>query len=550
MTNTLGPRWMTDWEPSPRLPVYTRANAGEVLPDPASPLSWTFMWESAILPGWADSMYVAGTFDEGWFDSVHPEVVGLFGGRLYINASCTRLFGARAPGLTAEMVDRTYFGDHPDVPPYVAEPWHDSPGNTEKLGVWMGEAMTATDLPQLLVDRELADAARAGRPDLSAVTDHQLVERARSFLPDIRRLFCTHIVVTAGSSLGPGVLGAIAEAMGDPSIALTLITGIGDVDSAAPSRAMWELSRLPADSPEYAAGFADFIRRFGSRGPTEWDLRSEAWETQPSLVTGLIDVMRPAPDSEAPDTRNAKNVATREAVTEQVRSALADQPEVLAQFEAGLRSAHVFLAGRERTKTNIIKLVHEVRMALRELAARHGYTPSEVCMLLSDELDAFVNDPDAFRARVAAREVQFLQLYDLEPPFIVDGEVPPLDQWPRASQAAATKAVVGDVLRGVPGAPGTARGRARIVLDPADPFALEPGDVLVAPNTDPSWTPLFVPACAVVVNVGAQVSHAVIVSRELGIPCAVSVLGATGRIPDGALVEVDGHAGTVTVLDL
>ncbi len=304
MTTTLGSRWMTDWEPSARLPFYTRANAGEVLPDPASPLSWTFMWEAAIIPGWADSMYVAGTFEEGFFDADHPEVIGLFGGRLYINASTSRLFGVRAPGLSPELIDRTYFGDHPDVPPYEAEPWHESAVNTERLGVWMAAAMAASELPDLLVDRDLADAARAGRPDLSALTDHQLVERARGFLPDIRRMFCTHIVVTAGSSLGPGVLAAIAEAMGDPSIALTLITGIGDVDSAAPSRAMWELSRLPADSAAYAAGFTDFIRRFGSRGPTEWDLRSEAWETQPSLVTGLIDVMRPAPDDESPDVRN------------------------------------------------------------------------------------------------------------------------------------------------------------------------------------------------------------------------------------------------------
>lgn len=98
------------------------------------------------------------------------------------------------------------------------------------------------------------------------------------------------------------------------------------------------------------------------------------------------------------------------------------------------------------------------------------------------------------------------------------------------------------------GVPGVARGRARVVLDPADPNGLEPGDVLVAPLTDPAWTPLFLPAAAVVVNVGALMSHAIIVSRELGIPCAVSVEGATDRIPDSAIVEVDGAAGTVTIL--
>jgi pyruvate,water dikinase len=105
-------------------------------------------------------------------------------------------------------------------------------------------------------------------------------------------------------------------------------------------------------------------------------------------------------------------------------------------------------------------------------------------------------------------------------------------------------------LTGVPGSPGRATGRARVVLDPGDPAGLEPGDILVAPITDPAWTPLFVPAAAVVVNVGAQVSHAVIVSRELGIPCVVSVQHATERIPDGALITVDGSTGTVTIDEL
>ena len=81
-------------------------------------------------------------------------------------------------------------------------------------------------------------------------------------------------------------------------------------------------------------------------------------------------------------------------------------------------------------------------------------------------------------------------------------------------------------------------------------LSLEPGEILVAPLTDPSWTPLFVAADGVVVDVGAVMSHAVIVSRELGIPCAVSVTNATRRIPDGALIEVDGNSGRVTVVEL
>jgi pyruvate,water dikinase len=100
----------------------------------------------------------------------------------------------------------------------------------------------------------------------------------------------------------------------------------------------------------------------------------------------------------------------------------------------------------------------------------------------------------------------------------------------------------------MPGCPGVAEGIARVVLDSNDPTALEPGDVLIAPITDPSWTPLFVPAAAVIVDVGAALSHAIIVSRELGIPCVISATDATRRIPDGARVRVDGSTGVVTVL--
>ena len=89
-----------------------------------------------------------------------------------------------------------------------------------------------------------------------------------------------------------------------------------------------------------------------------------------------------------------------------------------------------------------------------------------------------------------------------------------------------------------------------MIVDPSDPGALGPGDILVAPLTDPAWTPLFMAAGGVVVNVGGQISHAIIVSRELGLPCVVSVTDATEKIPDGALIEVNGDTGQVTILEV
>jgi rifampicin phosphotransferase len=537
-------RWITDSTLSQRYPFYTRANAGEVLPSPASPLGWSTVWEQGVNAGWRDAQIGVGTCEPD--EVLVDEVVGGFGGYLYINASLSRLFGERGPNLSVELIDFTYFGDHPDVPPYVPEDWHTSTANTEKIGAWMGGVLN-NDLSVLLEDQAEANELRAKRPDLRTLDDQALVARARGLLPLVRKLFERHLTVTAGTSIGSGILGAIAATMGDPTLALKLVTGVGGIDSALPSHAMWALSRLDPDSDRFASEFAAFLVEYGSRGPNEWDLLSDVWETKPELALRLIAVMHKQDDDGDPARRGIANIEEREAVTTQIRSALAGDPEAAGQFEAGLASAHRYLAGRERAKTNIIKVINEIRVALREVALRHECSVTDFHMLLDDELDAFLAGPDDFRPRLAQRAVEYRQLFDLEPPFIINGVVPPLSSWARRGTNPVAVSPSGSVLTGVPGCPGTVTGVARVILDPSDPMALEPGEILIAPVTDPAWTPLFVPAAGVVVNVGAQVSHAIIVSRELGIPCVVSVTGATESIPNGATITVDGDAGTVTI---
>ena len=542
-------RWLTDWDFNPRFPFLTRANAGEVLPDPVSPLGWTLVWEQGCLKGWREAAiydYSSNTADE--IQEHHPAAVGHHGGYLFLSGTATRIFAVRGPGLTVEANDAVYYGTHPDTPAYEPEPWHENLELSEKIGAWMGGVVMADDLPDLRADRVLSIASRTNRPDLTTLSDAELVARIRQQIPLIQHLFRRHLTITAGSSIGPGIVGAIATAMGDESMAMRLLSGVGDVDSAAPSHAMWALSRLDPASKEYTQGFATFLLDFGSRGPNEWDIRSDTWETKPALAEALINVMRNTPTSDAPFARNDDRIADREQLTAHLTEALAADPATQGQFLAGLRSAHLHLQGRERAKTNVVRPINEVRVALRELGRRHGLSRTTACMLLESELEDFVANPHAFAAILAEREIGYLELFELEPPFIINGEAPPLSQWKRRTASTATHAVVGEVLTGVAGCPGVATGRARVILDPSDPFALEPGDVLIAPITDPAWTPLFVPSSAVVVNVGAQVSHAVIVSRELGIPCVVSVLDATNRIPDGATITVDGTNGTVTII--
>ncbi len=170
--------------------------------------------------------------------------------------------------------------------------------------------------------------------------------------------------------------------------------------------------------------------------------------------------------------------------------------------------------------------------------------------LTSDEMASFLANPQQFAEIVRERRVEYMRLAQLEPPFVFVGRTDGPDTWLRRDDETAVLMGPGEMLAGVPGCSGIVEGIARVVLDSNDPSSLGPGDILVAPITDPSWTPLFVPAAGVVVDVGAPLSHAIIVSRELGIPCVVSATGATRRIPNGARVRVDGNTGIVTVLSV
>lgn len=196
-------------------------------------------------------------------------------------------------------------------------------------------------------------------------------------------------------------------------------------------------------------------------------------------------------------------------------------------------------------------------MALRELGLRLEADGDlarwdDVFMALDDELDILVYTPSVLKDTLAERRLQWEGLKDLEIPLFLDAgaPTPPMSSLPRKSGERAVTAAAGDTFQGQAAAPGIARGRARIITDPGRIADFEPGDILIAPQTDPSWTPLFLVSAGVVVDVGAMNSHAMIVSRELGIPCTAGVEGATQRIPDGAIVEVNGSAGTVTVVSL
>ena len=570
--------WFGDSTLEERFPAWTRGNAADVFPEPFSPLGQSLVLRQGMCTGLRDAYIAMGALDYDEFVEPHrPDLFKMFGGYLYNPLTMTRVLGARMPGASPEMIDKAFFDERAEVPPYEHQAWHDSPKHEARLAATMGWAMSTDALPELDADRTLARSLRAQRPDLGTLTEAALLARARSMMPFIQQTFENGMRVSSMASLGPGALSAICEGLGDASLSIRLLAGI-EVDSAAPSHAMWELGRVAKASPEVSAAFdagpdhvldrlrssgsneaADFLGRFeqflydfGSRAQNEYDPRSSSWEVRPRIALAAIDLMRKSDEAQSPATRNAVSVAERDRVTADIRAKVADDAETAGLFEAALKSAQLFLAGRERAKTNVVMVINETRVALREFGKRmvdRGIIGDieQIFMLTDEELDQIRQEPEPFKPVIADRWAQYRSLFDYEPVFVVNGRVPSLDEMTRRDAKHVAKAESGTVLKGAAGSGGVATGRARVVLDAADPEGLEPGDVLIAPQTDPSWVPLFVPAVAVVVNVGAMGSHAMIVSRELGIPCVVSVGDATDIIPDGAIVTVDGNAGTVTV---
>ena len=574
--------WIIDTVPSTRYPVYTRLNANDVMADPITPLGASLVWIPEVLPAWAVGNVRLRYFTpQEMSPDPYPPVAGFFYGYLYVDQTYVRITGIRA-GIGADAIDAAFFA-HPNPPRHVPSPTDMNEELAANVAERVAWTLTTTTFPELEEERELADRVRAERPDLHTVSDEVLITLARRAAPLQRIMWGRGYVIASNqAAIGPGVISSLVGAA-DPTLTVRLIGHAGDVDSALPSFALWDLSRavradarltaafdqgeegqgkktlldrLRTDHPEFATRFDIFVREFGYRGPSEWDIGVHTWETMPELPLALIGRLRQLNDDANPGLRREQRADDAAAALQEALKILGPNEEAVQTLHLAIASARRFGAWRERGKTSAVKVMHEVRAPLFELGRRltaRGELdhPQQVFMALEPELDLLATHAADIADTLRERERAWRTLFEVEPPtFVVAGEpMTPLADLPRKGGYQVTAVQPGDVLAGAPASAGVARGRARVVTDTAQIAAFEPGEILVAPQTDPSWTPLFMVAAGVVVDVGAMGSHAMIVSRELGIPCAAGVTDATKRIPDGTLLEVDGSSGKVTVLE-
>ena len=528
----------------PDYPVLTRGNAGEIMPDIVSPLSATVFFPP-LERGWRRS------FTETW-DVMHwPECPTTFapivGGRFYINISAFRRLADLTPGTSPADIDRTLFAAGGiELDPYVVPDEEGYAGRGERIAAATADFLENPPLERFAQEHEDAQGRRRdGRAHRLSRTSVEILQRFESYIPFMESDFVTLFI---GSSVSPIVLGSLqaglVEVYGDEGYELgrQAVMGIGGIESAEAGKAVAGLVAL--DDEEFEAAFDQVLAEYGFRGVNEWEIAAPSWEIRPDVLRRAAEAVRVGGVERNPD-------ATREAVLAKFEAdGVRDR---FPELDLWLERCKVWIGVRERTKATCVLTINEMRLDALEIGTRlvaDGKLEAAdlIYFLTLDELRHAVETGEVGLARIHSRQKAQAELEKYQEPLLaIVGEVPPAEEWPLKGPAEADAGT--DEVAGVAGSPGQAMGHARVVLDAYADEPTQPGEVLVAPITDPGWMPLFVGAVAVVAEMGGELSHTMIVSRDLGIPAVVGAVGATTAINTGDLIEVDGSAGVVRILE-
>src|SRR5438270_208847 len=328
--------WVVDDIPSRRFPIYTRGNIGEVFPVVVSPLTWPLYGSQAEL-GWRDAFRDFGAYLDDDFGTEPMGILGCFGGYGYLNASYIRVFAIRTPGLTVDDIDRLFFGES-DAPPYAPQAGDKNLGASLRVARTLFKTRGTKALPELEADKARVTQFIESTPPLAPASDEELLAKVFAFKSEFRHLFGRHILVSFKATAARGLLAQICDQkLGDASLPNRLLAGIGEVESAAPSFAMWDLSRLPAGSAEFDDGFVSFLDEYGCRGPNEWEGSSETWGTKPELALAAIACMRNATGDNSPRLQEERLVAQREKAVADGRARLGRAARF--QFDKALRAS-------------------------------------------------------------------------------------------------------------------------------------------------------------------------------------------------------------------
>ena len=299
----------------------------------------------------------------------------------------------------------------------------------------------------------------------------------------------------------------------------------------------------------FIAEWDDFMKRFGCRGPAEIDIAVPRYEHRPCMVLSMmynLDVTGYENEEEGDRKREAAIQSVLSRVTKKK-----DRKKI----EKNLPTAQLFLSYRETPKYTIIRMYAMIRKGLLEIGKMmvdKGLLNEEndIFYLMVEEVVQWEEgqvDGSGFKSLVEERKREMELSSQMQFPKVVIG---PECIMKSVSDATLRelKNLPANMLKGLPTSAGVVEGRTIVATDP-DTTVVCKGDILVAKATDPGWTPLFMPAAGVAIEIGGPLTHGSVVARERGIPCVVGIMGLMDKIKTGMRIRVDGNKGIVEILE-
>ena len=436
------------------------------------------------------------------------------------------------------------------------------------------------------VERYLAGLSADSRLTETMVNKHAgrvaQIERTTELFP----LVVPELVPALMAGIGPlyllnSIAGRLAKQLNKPELALVgmeVTRGMPNNVTTQMDLALWRTAKKIGDetvnhqwlkqythedlASQYLSGnlpdgiarpIAEFLTQYGMRGAGEIDFGRERWRENPAAVMQSIkNYLTITDENQAPDIVFQRGQQQAEAAIQTLVDAarMTRFSPLKARFIKFVARRIRALAGmRESPKFTMIRAMGIIRNELLLSGAdlvESGQLEKagDLFFLRYKELQALASGAQkewktliANRRHTWEREKRRRQIPRL---ILTDGRA----FYEGFNSGSATEE---GQLQGSPVSAGTATGRVRVILDPnlAD---LQPGEILVCPGTDPSWTPLFLLAGALVMEVGGLMTHGAVVAREYGIPAIVGVHQATTRLETGMLVRVDGSSGVITIL--
>jgi pyruvate,water dikinase len=518
--------------------LWSNGNLGEALPDVMTPATWSFvellmtrMIFPPSLPGYRGYGRIGGRFYANVSISISLEALvgisprrfaALFGPVLGKLPPVKEIPRPRLPRwkairlmvpATVAMIRRVN-ASQKRLPEFLAA----APSRCDQLRADIEQTTDAASLPRLWQDRV--------RP---------LVEEACDMLS---------AVAAHGTALltNPGKL---AKLVGEADSALLLsghqTEGL-PLASLGPATGLARLARGEIDRDTFA-------RQYGHRGSHEVELSIPRPAEAPAWIDDQLAALRDT--ARDADTLLADRDAARAAAWE--RLARQDPKKAAAARKLIARWTPV-ARDREAARSEVARSAWVARAWVRRAGQPTGHGDDLFFLELPETVGLLRGDP-APLAKVPARRASY-ETYRALPPYpaLIRGRFDPVrwaadpnrrsDHYDERAQTTKPD----DTITGFPGAAGVVEGIARVLRTPEDAAQFGDGEILVTTVTNIGWTPIFPRAAAVVTDVGAPLSHAAIVARELGIPAVVGCGNATMLLHSGDRVRVDGSNGTVEVL--